>query len=321
MLLGKFLPPHLGHAYLCDFAQNFVDDLDIVVGTLEREPIPGALRYGWMQQMFPEANVLHLDEDLPQEPSEHPQFWAIWKRALLEILPAKPDFVFASETYGQPLADILDATFIPVDRARGIRPVSGTAIRDDPFGNWEFIPPAVRPYFVKTVCVFGPESTGKSTLNRDLASTFETIGVPEYARTYLEERGAELTESDLLPIARGQVASQRALAPHANRILVTDTDALLTTVWADFLHGRCDPQVQELAKSHRADLYLLTKPDVPWVPDPVRYLPENRGDFFERCRDALDRIGAPYVIIEGTWEQRKSKAIQAVNRLRDEESG
>ncbi|WP_372899661.1 adenylyltransferase/cytidyltransferase family protein, partial [Stieleria sp.] len=49
MVLGKFLPPHLGHAYLVDFARHYVDDLTVVVGTLAAEPIPGARRYEWMR--------------------------------------------------------------------------------------------------------------------------------------------------------------------------------------------------------------------------------------------------------------------------------
>ena len=30
MVLGKFLPPHLGHVYLCEFARSYVDDLTVV---------------------------------------------------------------------------------------------------------------------------------------------------------------------------------------------------------------------------------------------------------------------------------------------------
>ena len=38
MVLGKFLPPHKGHQYLIDFAANFVEELTVVVGTLESSP-------------------------------------------------------------------------------------------------------------------------------------------------------------------------------------------------------------------------------------------------------------------------------------------
>ena len=83
LLLGKFLPPHRGHVYLGEFARHFVDELTIVVGTIPSEPIPGELRFRWMSELFPTVQVVHLDKDLPQEPSEHPDFWNIWTRELL----------------------------------------------------------------------------------------------------------------------------------------------------------------------------------------------------------------------------------------------
>ncbi len=151
MLLGKFLPPHMGHVYLADFARHYVREpkhLSIVVGTLEREPIPGALRFQWMRELFPDANVIRLSDELPQDPSEHPDFWRLWHDALMRVLPRRPDLVFASEDYGWKLAETLGAKFVLVDRARGVMPVSGTAVRADPLGNWQYLPRCVRPYFL-----------------------------------------------------------------------------------------------------------------------------------------------------------------------------
>src|SRR5262249_56697885 len=81
-LLGKFLPPHLGHVYLVEFASRYVDQLTVVVCSLAREPIPGELRHRWMRELFPFDNVVHLRDELPQEPKEHPDFWALWKASL-----------------------------------------------------------------------------------------------------------------------------------------------------------------------------------------------------------------------------------------------
>src|SRR5204863_4000120 len=83
LLLGKFLPPHLGHCYLADFARNFVDRLTILVCSIAAEPIPGRLRYQWMRELFAaDCDVVHVTEELPQEPADHPDFWPIWTRAL-----------------------------------------------------------------------------------------------------------------------------------------------------------------------------------------------------------------------------------------------
>ena len=315
MLLGKFLPPHLGHVYLADFARNFVTDLSLVVGTLPTEPIPGDLRFRWMVSLFPDANVIHLDQVLPQDPSEHPDFWKLWRETLERILPEKPDFVFASEKYGHKLAEVLGAKFVPVDRSRQIRPVRATEIRENPYAHWDLIPPCVRAHYALRVCIFGPESTGKSTLAQNLADHFETIAVPEYARTYLEEQNGELAYNDLPMIARGQIASEDALIPHCNRVLITDTDVLATTVWSQFLYGKCDPWIEEVANARPADLYLLTDVDVPCVDDAVRYLPENRSDFLAECEQALTTRGRRFVRLSGTWEARMERAVDAVSGI------
>ncbi|YCM46196.1 AAA family ATPase [Verrucomicrobiaceae bacterium 227] len=315
LLLGKFLPPHRGHVYLADFARHYVDHLTIVVGTIPSEPIPGDLRYQWMRELFPSCNVVHLDKDLPQEPSEHPDFWDIWQRELLEIAPCPPDILFASETYGHKLSEVLGARFIPVDPDRSIMPISGTAVRENPYDHWDLIPPNVRTHYLKRICVFGPESTGKSTLTSDLAQHFKTRGVPEYARTYLEQLGNELQIEKLLDIARGQCASEDAIAPSANKLLITDTDALLTTVWSQFLYQQCDPQLEELAKSRDSDLYLLTDVDVPWVEDPVRYLPSDRSNFHALCETTLKENGKDFVKLSGSWEKRFKTAVEAIEAL------
>ncbi len=316
LVLGKFLPPHLGHLHLVEFARGFADELTVVVGTLAREPIPGALRHRWMQELVPGARVLHLAEELPQDPSEDPRFWDLWRESLLRLLGGeRPDFVFASEPYGARLALELGARFVPVDLARSAVPVSGTRIREDPLGHWDLIPRCVRPHFVKRVCVFGPESTGKTTLARRLAERFDTAWVPEYARTWLEARGGEPAFEDLVTIARGQVASEDALARNARGVLLCDTDPLLTTIWSEVLFGKVAPELEEIARARTYDLYLLLNVDVPWVKDPVRYLPDERRSFFERCRTRLEREERRYIIIEGPWAEREARAQAAVEAI------
>jgi NadR type nicotinamide-nucleotide adenylyltransferase len=312
MLLGKFMPPHLGHVYLGEFAGRYVDQLTLVVCSLAREPIPGGLRFRWMRELFPSDNVVHLTDELPQEPAEHPDFWALWKAALERVLPGRPDYVFASEAYGWKLAEVLGGRFVPVDPGRVGVPTSGTAVRADPMAHWDYIPRCVRPYFARRVCVFGPESTGKTTLARQLAAHFGTAVVPEYARTLIEAQAGTFDEADMVRIARGQAASEEALARNARRVLVCDTDVLTTQLWSEALFGRCDDRVREQADKRNYDLYLLLDVDVPWVGDPVRYLPDDRRGFFDRCRLALESRGRKYVPIAGTWRERFDRAVAAV---------
>jgi NadR type nicotinamide-nucleotide adenylyltransferase len=314
MVLGTCMPPHLGHVYLCDFARAYCDELAIVVEHVACEPIPSELRFAWMKELFPTSRVVHLLDENPQDPSEHPEFWSIWEASLRRVLPFEPTHVFASEAYGSKLASLFGAEFVPVDPARGIVPVSATAIRTDPFAHWRYLPECVRPHFTKRVCVFGPESTGKSTLALALARRFDTVYVPEYARTLLERKNGELERSDLERIAHGQVASETALARRANRLLLCDTDVLTTVVWSEALYGECSPAIRALAK-RTYDLTLLLDVDVPWVADPVRYLPDERRSFFDRCRAALLEHGRPHVVIRGSWDERFAAAVDAIERL------
>ncbi len=315
LVIGKFMPPHKGHVHLVDFARGYVDQLTVVVESVAGEPIPSALRYGWMQELAHGCRVHHLTTHHPQAPGEHPDFWGLWTRTLTAICPDGIDYVFASEAYGVRLADALGARFVPVDPGRDAVPISGTAIRADPMKNWAHLPDCVRPYFVRRVCVFGPESTGKTTLARRLAERFETVAVPEYARAHLESQGGALDAADMPLIVRGQTAAEDALARQARRVLICDTDPLTTALWSQALFGRCAPEVTAAARARRYDLTLLLDVDVPWVDDPVRYLPEDRHGFYAQCEAALRTHGRPHVKLSGTWDARWREAVEAVETV------
>ena len=315
MVLGKFYPPHRGHVYLCEFALAQVERLHIVVGTLSRESMDGALRHQLMQELVPGATVHHLTDENPQVPSVHPDFWRIWRESLLRSLPEPVDVVFASEPYGERLAAELGARFVPVDPTRSILPIRATTIRENPLAAWDQLPRAVRPHFVKRVCLMGPESTGKTTLAVSLARDLATVWVPEYARPHLAAREGQPLLADFAPIARGQLASEQSLARDANRVLICDSDALTTALYAEALCGEVPPEVQALADGGPYDLTLVTAPDVPYVPEPLRYLPHARERFFTRCIEALEAHGRKYHVLSGGWAARRRGARAAIDAL------
>lgn len=327
-LLGKFLPPHLGHVFMCEFARQYCERLTILVATLPDEPIPGELRYKWMKEMFPDCDVVWINYPMPQEPEgpDDDVFWDIWRdtsrdalnstRSVEDAFLSESDYcdvVFASEPYGHRLAKELGARFVPVDMTRTAVAVSGTAIRNDPFANWEYIPHVVRPYFVKRVCVFGPESTGKSTLATQLGQHYRTTVAPEYGRTYTEVFGPDVGPNDLQKIVQGHLASVAAAKRQANRILIEDTDPVMTAVWSDLLTGKRDEWFDTF--DDYADLYLLTDVDLPWVDDGTRYFSdeEKRRHFFEVCENELKRRGIPYRVIRGEGTDRLNAAIAAID--------
>jgi nicotinamide riboside kinase len=84
------------------------------------------------------------------------------------------------------------------------------------------------------VVLFGPESTGKTTLSRHLARYYNSAWVREYAREYLQDKWNNERKTcepeDLVPIAMGQMKLENDLAKKTNTVLNCDTDLLETKV-------------------------------------------------------------------------------------------
>ena len=139
--------------------------------------------------------------------------------------------------------------------------------------------------------------------------------MPEYARTHLAQREGQPTLADFAPIARGQLASEQSLARDANRVLICDSDALTTALYAEALCGEVPAEVQALAHAGRYDLTLLTAPDVPFVAEPLRYLPQAREAFYQRCVEELEARGRAYTVLRGSWAERADTARAAIDTL------
>lgn len=179
---------------------------------------------------------------------------------------------------------------------------------------------AQHPSELVKVVLFGPESTGKTTLAKQLAEHYNTVWVPEYAREYLQEKWDKEQKTcepkDLLPIAEGQMASENALAKKANRLLVCDTDLLETKVYSEAYYlGYCDPELEKYALANQYDLYLLTYIDVPWVKDDLRDKPDERERMFACFKDALVKYGRNFVILKGDNKTRLATAINHIDKL------
>ena len=153
-------------------------------------------------------------------------------------------------------------------------------------------------------------------LSRELGCTW----VPEYGRTYCEERGTDLQMADLLAIAEGQEAAVQAAMTGDPRLLILDTDQLMTAAWAQMLFGEVPGALLSYPK---ADLYLLFAADVPWVDDGTRFFGKGplRARFAALAEEMLERTGVRYRRISGGWDERAEQARTAIAELIAEHSG
>lgn len=160
------------------------------------------------------------------------------------------------------------------------------------------------------ICLHGAESTGKSVLADKLSRELGVPWVPEYGRTYCEERGTELTMDDLRAIAAGQQAAVDAAMASRPPLLLLDTDQLMTAAWAEMLFGAVP---DELLAYPKADLYLLFAADVPWIDDGTRFFGQGpqRSRFAALAEDMLLRANVPWRRIGGGWAEREAQ-VRAV---------
>lgn len=325
LVLGKFMPAHNGHLHLIDTAIEQCEMVYVMVCSLKSEPIDGKLRWSWLQMIYhgyKNVKIIHCEDENPQKPEEcssvdefYHEYWLPSVFSRIDSL----DSVFTSEEYGDEFAEYLEVEHVLVDLERKKHPVSGTMVRNDAFAMWEHIPDVVKPFFTKRIVVVGPESTGKSTLVKNLATHYISTYVPEYGRTYTEsiKPSVELGIDDFYEIAAQH--NDILLETHINiesKYLFVDTDAIATKLFGEmYIDGYKDPRVDRIINHQWFDLYLLMDIDIPWVDDGTRDFPNDRQRHFDKIKSELDRLGKKYVLVSGDFDERFEKSKKEIEKL------
>ena len=177
-----------------------------------------------------------------------------------------------------------------------------------------------KPINLVKVVLFGPESTGKTTLSKQLARHYNTVWTPEYAREYLQKKWNNERKtceaSDLIPIAIGQMRLENKLAKKADKVLICDTDLLETKVYSEeYYGGFVDEQLNKASLQNEYDLYLLTYIDTPWEEDDLRDRPEQRLEMFTAFENALKKNNKKYILLKGNKETRLKEAVRAIDEI------
>jgi NadR type nicotinamide-nucleotide adenylyltransferase len=184
---------------------------------------------------------------------------------------------------------------------------------------------------IKKIVVVGPESTGKSTICQQLASHYRSLWCPEYAREYLLKNGTNYTFENLLEVAKGQLNLEEKVTEDLRQLLLQqpnhpgsekkkpylfiDTDMYVLKVWCEFVFGKCHTWILDRIVERKYDLYLLCKPDLPWVKDELREYPDEntRIRLYHHYKELLTQQNVPWVEISGLETDRLRKAIEAVD--------
>jgi NadR type nicotinamide-nucleotide adenylyltransferase len=326
------LPPTTGHLQLVQFANLVADDgTVVVVNTQPHEPLAServaALRAAVARLNLKNVEIRHIHRIMEQDPSA-PNFWLMWEYLMVGLGVTPDDYIVASERYGRRLAEIAGAQFFPYDLERGLNAAKATPVREDPLARFADALPEFRQHLRTTVTVFGAESTGKTTLSRQLAAALGGHWLFEYARPYLENTVNEITPRSMAAIWRGQAALQRQAenldASEAKPFVVQDTDLFSTVGYWQFPHwqeqiGSCPDGLTADAVALQSDLYIVTKSNIPFEADPLRYGGDVREGSDEYWIDICEKYELPYVVLESNdpaerLEQAKAAVMEVAAR-------
>jgi HTH-type transcriptional repressor of NAD biosynthesis genes len=310
LVIGKFLPVHKGHLALISFAARQCDEVIVSMSETPTDVIDPRLRLAWLKELtaeWPNVRVALVKDDFDREDLPWKERTHIWAQVINKVY-GRIDKVFSSEEYGEFFARNLGAVSLEFDRERRMIPVSASKIRQAPFSYWEFIPDVVRPYYVKKICFYGPESTGKSSTAKRMAAHYNTVSVPEVAREMLITN--DFGVDDIIRIGQSQTARVNQLVKSANKLLFCDTDLITTQIYSKHYLNVIPTVLFELEKQVTYDKYFFFDIDVPWIADGLRDLGDRREEMREIFLNELNVRKIPFTLVKGSQEQR-DRIIQA----------
>ncbi len=307
------MPLHKGHVAAIRFAAKHCDELIVSLTYKPSDPIPGRTRLEWLQAEFKDSPNIKPEispDDFDDESKSLEERMPLWIAFLQRRFPYI-DLIVSSEAYGEMLAGKLGIRHILFDIERVQVPVSASKIRSDPFRYWDFISDAAKSYFVKKICFYGPESTGKTFLAEKLAKRYKTEFVPEVARELILNNDFNI--DDILKIGIAQTKRVIEKTRVANKLLFCDTDLITTQIYCRQYLKVVPPVLQDLESRITYDRYFLFTPDVEWVADGMRDLGDRRAEMFRIFKNELDKRKIVYDVVSGDYQQREDFVVNKIS--------
>lgn len=165
------------------------------------------------------------------------------------------------------------------------------------------------------IAAIGAESTGKSTLVKDLAAYYHTAYVEEYAREYFNTHDINNYSIEVFDtIYSRQLLNEQEKLKQANRVLFCDTTLITGKIWSDEVFSKTAHFISEHLPKNSYDLYLVTQNDIPWVEDGQRKNPNNREELLNKNVELLKELNARFEFVSGLNEMRLKNAVDIIKR-------
>ena len=169
-----------------------------------------------------------------------------------------------------------------------------------------------------TIALLGAESTGKTTLARDLAAHFNALGrsaiaVPEALRDWCVRERRTPRPEEQMGIAQEQERRVDEAASQA-QVVIADTTAVMIAIYSAMLFEDDSVYLFAIERLQTYDVILVTGLDIEWVADGLqRDGPHVRGPVDALVRDILAKAGVPYRVVYGSGLERMRNALAAID--------
>ena len=318
-VFGKFLPFHIGHEAMINFALTKCDFLTVLVCCSDKERIPNTLRKAWIEKAFEkEKNIEirtfnYLESELLNTSESSESVSKIWAEVFKKQLPDY-SLLITSEEYGNFVAAFMNIQHIAFDIPKKLYPVSATAVRNDVFNNWQFVPDSVKPDLLLKVVILGTECTGKTTLTEKLAKYFNCSFVSEAGRDIIANSNS-FTFNDLYLVASEHATRIDKSILADSPLVIIDTDIHTTKSYSLFTFEKELEISTDIYNSNRANIYLYLNNDVEYLQDGTRLSEADRNLLDLSHRQVLTNHNIEIIEVKGDWAERFEKAVEQINKL------
>lgn len=324
---GSFDPVHLGHVNDIVKASSMCKELYIVLSySKNRDHVNYKQRYQWLAEITKEIENIKIIAIEDVNSSKDNYNWDKGAKDIKNAINKNIDVVFCGDDYKETNRfESLYPESEVIYFSRSIINISSTEIRKNPIKYWDYLPKVVQPYFCKKVLIVGSESTGKSTLTRNLALAFNTTYLEEVGRTICERAKSEdmMLETDFLEIMVKHKAKEYEKLIEANKVLFIDTDCITTLFYSGFL-CEDDGNVSAYKKLcdginhfNKYDLIIYLDIDTDFIQDGTRNeeIRDNRKKYSNMLKSLMNGYGLKYYEINGSYLNRFEKSFDLVKNL------